>query len=350
MKIALLLLSLLPQMALSSSVNKILSESNLYANIYADELIRKFDKTLDNPLMYKSLFQNPVYAKIQAARMYIEGPLHKKGNIQSYGEKSFLSVTNVNEFNNTKKTIDMFADLLLEQQFQSSKSNNSFQSSDVIYPSATHDGNLTGNTYPTNVWSLTFDDGPKSQSTDTVVDNLYRYGIKASFFMLTRNAKANPVSVNKVMDADMEIALHSYTHENLSMADQKTVDFEIGTAKLDLENLTGRGINIFRLPYGAGMRKMDLRKTIASLGLVHIFWNVDTLDWKDKDPKSIVARTLKQMSNTPKQSGIILFHDIHDQTVIASEMIMKHLTSNSMKVCTVGEVINHINGNEQDCL
>ena len=56
------------------------------------------------------------------------------------------------------------------------------------------------------------------------------------------------------------------------------------------------------------------------------------------------------MSKTPNKSGVILFHDIHAQTVIASEKIMQYLNDEQKKVCTVGEIIDFINQEPQTCL
>ena len=74
------------------------------------------------------------------------------------------------------------------------------------------------------------------------------------------------------------------------------------------------------------------------------------LDWKDKNPQSIYNRTVKQMNRSPKNSGIILFHDIHAQTVIASQLVLNYLLENEYKVCPVGEVVNHLNGLNSPCV
>ncbi len=56
------------------------------------------------------------------------------------------------------------------------------------------------------------------------------------------------------------------------------------------------------------------------------------------------------MAKTPRKSGVILFHDIHPQTVIASEMVMNYLNNENKTVCTVGEVVDYLNRMKQDCL
>lgn len=312
-----------------------------YANIYADLLIEQFDKALVDDDF--NLNTSKVYTKLLAAREYIES----SGEVSDYGEKSFLSVSNPELFEAVITEINSSAEKILihYDQVKNRETNGS-----VVYPSVGRDGNITGNTFPNGVWSLTFDDGPRSKRTEAVVDNLYSLGMKASFFMLTREAKKFKSSVDYVADAQMEVALHSYNHKDLNKANLTTIEYEVGTALKDLEELSKSKITLFRLPYGSGLRNTPLRSKIASHNLIHIFWNVDTLDWKDKNPESIFKRTLLQMKKSPKNSGVILFHDIHSQTVTASKMVMEYLSKENLTVCTVGDVINYLNGLDSTCL
>lgn len=312
-----------------------------YANIYADQLIKQFDEELDSGR--PTIFDSDVYSKILAARDYIEN----RGEATQLQKYSILEVLNSIKYEGVVNEINVNSISIYNEQ---QKIKNRESSDNVIYPSSSKSGNLTGNTFPKKVWSLTFDDGPRLKRTETIVDNLYERGMKASFFMLTREAKKYTSSVNYVLDANMELALHSYNHKNLNKASKEIMDYEIGTALSELEKAGNRKISLFRLPYGSGLRNKVLRDTITQNKLVHVFWNVDTLDWKDKDPESILKRTIKQMKASPKSSGIILFHDIHAQTVIASELVMDFLIDNGDTVCTVGDVVDYINQKPQGCL
>ncbi len=312
---------------------------NDYSNIYADQLIEDFDRRLDDP-SFNPLESN-LYFEILAARVLLEST----GKINSYGTSSLLSVKNSKIYGLVSDNIQKTG-LLIKKQVSSQLKANKYQ----IYPSLGGTGNLTGNTFPTNTWSLTFDDGPRGERTKTIVDNLYSRDIKASFFMLTQEAKRYKSTVDYVNDAGMEISLHSYTHANLDKASQQTLRKEIISAKKELEDISDTSIKLFRLPYGAGTRNTPVRKMIADEKMVHVFWNVDTLDWKDKNPQSVYARTVKQMAKTPRNSGIILFHDIHQSTVKASELVMDYLLRNNKDICTVGEMVDYHNGVRPNCL
>lgn len=326
------------------SVNE--DKVNEYANIYADLLIEEFDQYLEKK-QPERIMNSFLYAKIQAARILME----ETGDVSSYVNGGLVKIQKPNIYNEVVELIDSRARKIYAQMgYQKFDSPIKSDFNLVIYPSFTGEGNLTGNTYPKGVWSLSFDDGPGDLSTKAVVDNLYLHGYKASFFMLMRQVKRFSKSLDYILDHEMEIALHSYTHKDLNKASEDLMHFEIDQALLELKSAVRRNITLFRLPYGSGLRNQLLRKKIAKSSLVHVFWNVDTLDWKDRDPQSIMKRTIAQMSQTPNKSGIILFHDIHTQTVIASELIMKYLKETNQFVCTVGQMVKYFNKEEQDCL
>lgn len=324
-------------------------EQVAYASIYTDELIKEFDSLLDYKIISfdsESALYSETYAKILSARSFIE-KFHGHQKVIQMTDTGLLNIRNPKLYAKVVNEIDASAQNIVKQQTKLKKST---RNQSIIYPSSTKAGNITGNTFPRKVWSLTFDDGPRSKKTATVVDNLYRRNIKATFFMLTAEAKKYESEAINVVNSGMNVALHSYTHPNLNKATDQVLAYQITKAKKDLESLLNVDTTVFRLPYGAGMRNSKVRKLIAKNNYIHIFWNIDTLDWKDKDPKSILARTKKQMKLTPNNSGVILFHDIHAQTVIASELAMDYLLDNDYKICTVEDVISHINGNSEDCL
>jgi peptidoglycan/xylan/chitin deacetylase (PgdA/CDA1 family) len=310
-----------------------------YANLYADKLINDFDAKLDLQYITQkktNILDSDIYYELLAARDFIEHNIENHELI-SFNQKDYKSVISKIKFKARE----------IKRNIQHYKNNNS-----VIFPSVTGAGNLTGNTYPQNVWSITFDDGPHPSRTQQTIDNFYTQGVKATYFVLTEKALRTTHIIDSTLDANMELALHSYTHKNLSSSQRtdEELEYEINKAKIDLENLSSTKIKLFRLPYGAGMRKASLRKRIADNNLIHVFWNVDTLDWKDKDPQSILARSLKQMILTPRKSGIILFHDIHNQSVIASKLLLDNMLNNNLTLCTVGEMVSYFNNQDQDCL
>jgi peptidoglycan/xylan/chitin deacetylase (PgdA/CDA1 family) len=216
--------------------------------------------------------------------------------------------------------------------------------SPVIYPDAGKPGNVTGYSFPKGVWSLTFDDGPGTTTSGQILDHLKAYGIRATFFVLSEKLLSQPEMSLRALSENHELASHSYTHANIPKLDESARSKEIGGALEVFQNVLGFRPELFRLPYGSGVSIPSVRELIKNEKLIHVFWTVDTLDWQDKDPESIYQRTLIQIKNAGNK-GVILFHDIHPQTVIASEKVMKYLKNPAHQTCTAGvlEVVNYLN-------
>lgn len=204
-------------------------------------------------------------------------------------------------------------------------------------------GNLSGQEFPSKVWSLTFDNGPHPENSEEIIKNLKERDLKATFFFTTMNAKKHLPSAKSIRDAGMEIGSHSYSHKELTKVGGITLDKEITQATNELEKDLKIEIQFFRLPYAAGVTVPGIRETIARNNLIHVFWNVDTLDWLAQSPDRIVKRTRKMMSKTQRDAGIILFHETSERSVLASAEIMNDLKTNGRRNCTLGKIVQDMN-------
>lgn len=274
-------------------------------------------------------------------------------NIQNYAldqgvfQKSLSEEADEKSYQAFKKHIQEAAKDIRKHRTESKAGRST--SSNVFYPSTGSAGNITGNGFPKNTWALTFDDGPNGGTSTEVLSNLKRKGLTASFFVLAKQAAAYPAVIKSFVDSGMEVASHSYSHPQLTKLGSSGLQKEIVTSKGVIESKSGRPVTNFRLPYGAGVSNSNIRSLIASQKMLHVFWNVDTLDWQDKNPQSIFQRAVRQMNGTKNNAGVILFHDIHRQTVTASALLMDHLNKTGAKVCTVQGIVDQINKDLGSC-
>ncbi|HJF40970.1 MAG TPA: polysaccharide deacetylase, partial [[Clostridium] spiroforme] len=65
-----------------------------------------------------------------------------------------------------------------------------------------------------------------------------------------------------------------------------------------------------------------------------VLWNVDTLDWKIKDPKQIANRVIGKVED----GDIVLMHDTHKRTVEALKIILPELKKEGFQFVTVSEL------------
>lgn len=211
-----------------------------------------------------------------------------------------------------------------------------------VGPSTGAEGNLTGREFPSKMWAITYDDGPARQ-TAQILDELLSRRMKATFFWLSKNAPGyEKTSVARAKKEGHGLANHSATHQQLTKLGSAGLDKEITESTKTLERIYGQPLGFFRLPYGSGVNNTAIRDRIAKAGLIHVYWNVDTLDWQDRNPDTLYSRTMKQVARQGR--GVILFHDIHSQTVVASRRVMDELRSQGSKIVTMAEAVSTING------
>jgi peptidoglycan/xylan/chitin deacetylase (PgdA/CDA1 family) len=195
---------------------------------------------------------------------------------------------------------------------------------DVLFPSPGGNGQITGNMFKPGYWALTFDDGPHPTYTQGMLDAMNSGNLKGTFFWLSQNIKQYPQMVPKAAAQGFKRGSHSYTHANLPKLGSTDLNHEINDAYDVFKSVVGQPPTMFRCPYGAcGGGNSTIRKMIADKKMMHVFWNVDSLDWQDSDPNSIFQRAKKQMEVNGK--GIVLFHDIHPQSVKAVQLLVNWL-------------------------
>jgi len=189
-----------------------------------------------------------------------------------------------------------------------------------------------GNDFPVKTVALTFDDGPHPRYTEQVLALLRKYNLRACFFELGENlgtvdasgqVKLKPGAAisKKVLEAGHVIANHSYSHPVLVKLTEERRNSEIDRTNILLEKILGSKPDLFRAPYGA--RNKQILDQVVADGMKSVMWNIDSLDWADPIPESIAMRVLHQISQTHR--GIILFHDIHKQSVLALTPVIEEL-------------------------
>ena len=202
------------------------------------------------------------------------------------------------------------------------------------YPMSMKDSEreIFGRDLPAKTVVLTFDDGPHKAYTDAITAILKRYDVPGVFFEVGRNigtvgadgkvALGAMAGISRQLMADgYAVGNHSLTHAQLSRTSGDALREQVlGTDAL-LRRVGDKRAPLFRFPYGA--RNAEGLQLLGEAGLKSIMWNIDSMDWADPVPESIVQRVLEQVQK--EQRGIILFHDIHDRAVKALPQILDRL-------------------------
>ena len=205
-----------------------------------------------------------------------------------------------------------------------------YEGSDPVRKTATVISNADWADPEEKLVALTFDDGPHPVYTEEILDVLDQAGIKASFFMMGKEAELYSDVVKKVSDAGHLIGNHTYTHANVCQISADETTEEITKTNDILEGLTGKRPQFFRPPFGCKNETLE-----KQTGMFWIFWDVDTLDWSLQNAEQVYCKVVKNVG----ENDIILMHDAYPSTVEAVRELIPALQEMGYTFVTVDRLV-----------
>ncbi|MDO9061933.1 MAG: polysaccharide deacetylase family protein, partial [Bradyrhizobium sp.] len=182
---------------------------------------------------------------------------------------------------------------------------------------------------------LTFDDGPLPKYSNRILEILASQCVKATFFLVGRQAQANPEGVRKVRDAGHTIATHTQNHpggmHHLPIERvQQEIDEGIASASAALGDGTAPA-PFFRVPGLA--RAEGIEQYAASKGAQ--VWSADfpADDWRPVSSSRVYELAMQRLE--AKGKGILLLHDIQARTVAALPKILQEMKARGYRIVHV---------------
>lgn len=152
--------------------------------------------------------------------------------------------------------------------------------------------------------ALTFDDGPDPEVTPRVLDLLDDAGMKATFFVIGRHARAHPRLTAEIARRGHRVENHTDTHPHLfACYPAALLRREVERAQEAIAAATGRRPRLFRAP--AGLRNPFLEWVLHRSGLRLVAWTRRGFDAVDQNPAAVARRLLRGLA--PRD--ILLLHD-----------------------------------------
>jgi peptidoglycan-N-acetylglucosamine deacetylase len=182
---------------------------------------------------------------------------------------------------------------------------------------------------------LTFDDGPRPGKTETILDTLDRFGVKATFLMLGQAVERNPELARVVAQRGHTVGSHTFDHTDLTtlahsaaLAEMQRGHETIARALAGSGHLPSR---FFRFPYLA--QTGVIRTGAIDRHLIILDVDIDSKDYYKDSSRVVMERTLARLD--AQGQGIILFHDIHARTVSMLPDFLEQLQARGYKVVTL---------------
>lgn len=186
--------------------------------------------------------------------------------------------------------------------------------------------------------AFTFDDGPAENTTNRLLDELDKRGVKVTFFVVGNNALKYPDIIKRMYLEGHDIGIHTYSHPNLLRLTDEEVLYQ-KTSVVDIVNgITGYSPTMLRPPYGS----IDDRVK-GIYPMKNILWNVDSEDWKSKNVDMIFEEIMKSTDD----GDIVLLHDLYETSVDGALRSIDELSKMGYEFVTVSELLQ-IKGDIKD--
>ncbi len=194
------------------------------------------------------------------------------------------------------------------------------------------------------VIALTFDDGPKPEFCQPLLDILDRYGAKATFFVVGKEAQENPDLIKRMVDSGDEVGNHTYSHIPIKEMTQGQALADIQKCSQVIYDITGKQPKYFRPPGGGFNSKMT--KAIAKMGLQPVYWTLNTGDYSETTPgyevpedfQVMALALVKRVVDKVTPGSIILFHNGSEQTIRALPLILAQLKDEGYGFVTISDL------------
>jgi peptidoglycan/xylan/chitin deacetylase (PgdA/CDA1 family) len=182
---------------------------------------------------------------------------------------------------------------------------------------------------------LTFDDGPHPVHTPRILDLLRANGVRATFFVIGKNARRYPELLRRIVDEGHALGHHSFSHAEPHLTSSRQLMAEIAETRDVIDAATGRRPRLFRPPHG----KLTAGKLWAlwHSGFTVVLWNRDPKDFARASADELRA----WVRGRPMSGGdVVLLHDTVSHTADVLPELISSVRQAGLAFATVDELLS----------
>lgn len=162
---------------------------------------------------------------------------------------------------------------------------------------------------------------------------LERDNVHATFFFDGSWLSKHIATAQEIQKKGHELSNHAYSHKNMSQLSRRQAIDEIMKTQNLLEKELGVQNTLFAPP--SGDFDQETVEIAHELKLRTILWTLDTLDWRNPNPQSIVRKVASRV----EPGTLILMHPTSSSSQ-ALEAMIKEIKSKGLSLGTVSEVLS----------
>jgi peptidoglycan/xylan/chitin deacetylase (PgdA/CDA1 family) len=150
---------------------------------------------------------------------------------------------------------------------------------------------------------VTLDDGPDPDATPEILDQLDRFGVRGTFFMLGEQVVRHAALAREVRERGHDIALHGSRHLRHDRIGPDEVRADVALGLHQVEENVGVRPRWFRPAFGKA--SPTTVEACAEHGLELVYWSAWGLDWEGLPAERIARRVSRDLGN----GAVVLLHD-----------------------------------------
>ncbi|MEU4193232.1 glycosyltransferase [Kribbella sp. NPDC026611] len=191
--------------------------------------------------------------------------------------------------------------------------------------------------------ALTFDDGPDPVWTPKILAILRAQQVHATFFVVGTAVAEHPELARQIVAEGHQIAVHTFTHANLSAAPGWRRSLELRQSQLILAGATGVSTTLLRPPYSSEPSSLTdhdwaALQSARAAGYLTVLSSQDSEDWRRPGTDRVIANSMPR-----SQAGqVLLMHDAggdRSETVEALARIIPRLKARGFRFATVSDAV-----------
>lgn len=151
---------------------------------------------------------------------------------------------------------------------------------------------------------LTINAGFGERSAEGILSALKKHNLKTTFFLVGEWVLDHPELTRRIANDGHEIFNHSHSHPDYTKITPEEIQADLQNMDDALYQIAGiRTRPYYRAPFG--YRNEAVNKAAAEVGFQHIYWSVDSIDWREGETgESIKKRVLDHIH----PGAIVLLH------------------------------------------
>lgn len=166
-----------------------------------------------------------------------------------------------------------------------------------------------------------------------MLDILDEENVKVTFFLDGSWLSKNPELATEMLKRGHEMENHAYTHPNMSTLSRARATVEIEKTQKLLKESLGVTNKWFAPP--SGDFDQETVEIASSLGLKTVLWTVDTVDWRNPSPESIVAK----ITSKAEPGTLVLMHPTASSSKALKAMI-RGIKAKGLQLGTVSQTLS----------